>query len=103
MTVFHFWNVITAKVADFPMSDTTVVSETLRLHDKDTGSADVQIANLTERIKQLSSHLEAHTKDHSTRRGLLRLVSQRRKLLDYLKANESDRYQRALKELGLRR
>jgi small subunit ribosomal protein S15 len=76
---------------------------TFQLHEKDTGSADVQIALLTERINYLTKHLNAHSKDHSTRRGLLKMVARRRKLLDYLKATAEERYQNSIKTLGLRR
>lgn len=75
----------------------------MKLHDKDTGSADVQIALLTKRINELTEHLKAHVKDHSSRRGLLKLVAQRRRLLDYLKGTASDRYQAVLDKLGLRK
>jgi len=77
--------------------------ETLRLHEKDTGSADVQIALLTKRITELTEHLKVNSKDHSSRRGLLKLVARRRRLLDYLKRTAADRYQAALQELGIRR
>jgi small subunit ribosomal protein S15 len=76
---------------------------TFQLHGTDTGSADVQVALLTERINHLTQHLSGHSKDHSTRRGLLKLVARRRKLLDYLKLTAEDRYQKAIKTLGLRR
>ncbi|MDD5201413.1 MAG: 30S ribosomal protein S15 [Terrimicrobiaceae bacterium] len=76
---------------------------TLRLHEKDTGSADVQIALLTRRITELTEHLKIHAKDHSSRRGLLKLVAQRRSLLDYLKRTASDRYQTILEKLELRK
>ena len=69
----------------------------------DTGSCEVQVALLTERVKQLTSHLQANAKDHSSRRGLLLLVSQRRALLDYLKRKNEDRYQALIGRLGLRR
>ena len=69
----------------------------------DTGSSDVQIARLTERINHLTDHLSTHKKDFSSRRGLLRLVARRRKLLDYLKATEEDRYKKLLEALKLRR
>lgn len=75
----------------------------LQMHDKDTGSADVQIAILTSRITQLTDHLKQHAKDHSSRRGLLMLVARRRKLLDYLKRESSERYQSALEKLNLRK
>jgi small subunit ribosomal protein S15 len=77
--------------------------ESLRLHEKDTGSADVQIALLTKRINELTEHLKGHAKDHSSRRGLLKLVAQRRSLLDYLKDTASDRYQSVVDKLGLRK
>ncbi len=74
-----------------------------RLHERDTGSADVQIALLTERINQLTEHLQTNKKDHSSRRGLLIMVGQRRKLLDYLHNTDVSRYQTITKKLKLRR
>jgi len=74
-----------------------------RLHDSDSGSPEVQIALLTERINYLTDHFKTHKKDHHSRRGLLKLVGRRRRLLDYLKANRMDRYRAILKELGLRK
>ena len=71
--------------------------------DGDTGSPEVQIAILTERITNLTDHLKTHKKDHHSRRGLLMMVGQRRRLLDYLKSNKSDRYDELIKRLGLRR
>ena len=86
------------------MSDTTASPATaFKLHEKDTRSSDVQVALLTQRINELSGHLAVHQKDHSTRRGLLRMVARRRKLLDYLKLTAEDRYQKLLKSLSLRR
>lgn len=85
------------------MSATTADTKAFQLHDKDTGSADVQVAILTERINHLTQHLSAHSKDHSTRRGLLKMVARRRKLLDYLKLTAEDRYTKLLKSLSLRR
>ena len=84
---------------------TEVVTETknFQLHEKDTGSADIQVAQLTSRINHLTEHLSAHKKDFSTRRGLLKLVARRRKLLDYLKRKNVGRYQNVLKGLKLRR
>ncbi len=84
------------------MADTLEV-QALRIHDKDTGSADVQIALLTHRINQLTDHLKSHVKDHSSRRGLLMQVARRRKLLDYLKRTSADRYKQAIEKLNLRR
>lgn len=74
-----------------------------RHHDKDTGSPEVQVALLTERIKQLGDHFKTHVKDHHSRRGLLMLVSQRRRLLDYLRESDVARYRTLINELGLRR
>ncbi len=75
----------------------------LRLHDKDTGSADVQIALLTKRIASLTEHLKLNSKDHSSRRGLLMLVAQRRSLLDYLKRTAAPRYSALIEKLDLRK
>ena len=85
------------------MSETAEKVKELQLHENDTGSADVQIVRLTERIVQLTDHMSANKKDVSSRRGLLRLVARRRKLLDYLARTEPDRYQGIIKSLGLRR
>ncbi len=74
-----------------------------RLHDKDSGSPEVQIALLTEKIKYLTEHFKIHKTDHHSRRGLLRMVGQRRRLLDYLKSTKIDRYRAIVKELGLRK
>jgi small subunit ribosomal protein S15 len=74
-----------------------------RLHDTDTGSPEVQIALLTSRINGLTDHFKAHVKDHHSRRGLLKMVSQRRKMLDYLKRTDSDNYRKLIEQLGLRK
>ncbi|MGQ9571639.1 MAG: 30S ribosomal protein S15 [Dehalococcoidia bacterium] len=74
-----------------------------RLHPSDSGSSDVQIALLTERIKQLTEHLKVHRKDHHSRRGLLKLVGQRRRLLRYLSKTDVERYRKLIASLGLRR
>ena len=74
-----------------------------RMHDEDTGSPEVQVALLTERINQLTGHLKGHTKDFSSRRGLLKLVGQRRRLLDYLKDTDLEGYKKIVEELGLRK
>ena len=84
------------------MTDTQDL-QALRMHDKDTGSADVQAALLTHRINQLTEHLKAHVKDHSSRRGLLQMVARRRKLLDYLKRTAVGRYKTAIEKLSLRK
>jgi small subunit ribosomal protein S15 len=77
--------------------------ETFRVHDRDTGSADVQIALLTQRINHLTEHLQQNNKDHSSRRGLLQMVGQRRRLLDYLNKTDSKRYVAVTKKLKLRK
>jgi small subunit ribosomal protein S15 len=77
--------------------------ERFRAHDTDTGSPEVQIAILSERIGELTEHFKTHKKDHASRRGLLMLVSKRRRLLDYLKAHDSDRYRTVIGKLGLRK
>lgn len=74
-----------------------------RLHDTDTGSPEVQIALLTERISHLTGHLQSHKKDYHSQRGLLKLVGQRRRLLDYLKKTDIESYRQLIAELGLRR
>ena len=74
-----------------------------RTHDSDTGSPEVQIAILSERIGELTEHFKEHKKDHGSRRGLLMLVSKRRRLLDYLKLYDSERYKTVVHKLGLRK
>ena len=74
-----------------------------RTHDSDTGSPEVQVALLSERINYLTDHFKTHVKDHHSRRGLLQLVQQRRKLLDYLKRKDLDRYAELIKKLGIRK
>lgn len=73
-----------------------------RIHEKDTGSASVQVALLSERIEELSEHLKIHKKDSHSRRGLLKMVSKRRKLLEYLKENDTKSYAKVIKDLGLK-
>lgn len=79
------------------------IIETHKKHDNDTGSPEVQIALITARIEYLTEHFKTHKKDHHSRRGLLKLVGKRRRLLDYLKKNEIDRYRDIIQRLGLRR
>lgn len=74
-----------------------------RINDKDTGSAEVQISLLTERIRQLTEHFKAHPKDHSSRRGLFKLVGQRRRFLNYLSREDVQRYNALIVRLGLRK
>ncbi len=79
------------------------IIEEFKIHPTDTGSAEVQIALLTERINYLTEHFKVHVKDHHSRRGLLKLVSQRRHLLDYLKKKEFERYRKIIQRLGIRK
>jgi small subunit ribosomal protein S15 len=74
-----------------------------RAHESDTGSPEVQIAILSERIGQLTEHFKTHAKDHASRRGLLMLVSKRRRLLDYLKQHDTERYKDVIQKLGIRK
>ena len=79
-----------------------IISE-FRQHDKDTGSPEVQVAILTKRIEMLTEHFKVHGKDHASRRGLLKLLNQRRRLLNYLKVHNFERYRAVLDKLGLRK
>lgn len=79
------------------------VIEDHRRKESDTGSPEVQVALLTSRINELSAHFKTHVKDHHSRRGLLKIVSQRRRLLDYLKRQDAERYAALIARLGLRR
>ena len=81
----------------------TEIIEEYRRDDSDTGSPEVQVALLSARIAELTEHFNEHKKDHHSRQGLLRMVNRRRKLLDYLKSKDSDRYRKLIKSLGLRR
>lgn len=85
------------------MTPRSELIEQYQTHEKDTGSPEVQIAILTERINHLTEHLRAHAKDHHSRRGLLVMVGQRRRLLNYLKKNQLKRYRTLIERLGLRR
>ena len=79
------------------------VISTYRAHEHDTGSPEVQVALLSERINYLTEHFKTHVKDHHSRRGLLKLVQQRRRLLNYLKDKHADRYGEIIKKLGIRK
>lgn len=79
------------------------IKQEFRTHEADTGSVEVQVALISQRIKELTGHLQAHHKDHSSRRGLIIMVSKRRKLLDYLRSRDEARYQSLIQRLGLRR
>ena len=82
---------------------TKEIVEQFRLHDKDSGSPEVQIALLTERINYLTEHFKTHKKDHHSRQGLLKMVSLRRSLLDYLKRYDVERYRKLIERLGIRK
>ncbi len=81
----------------------TDVIHRFRTHESDTGSPEVQIAILSERIGELTEHFKAHKKDHASRRGLLMMVSRRRRLLDYLKEYDTERYKSVIQKLGIRK
>ena len=85
------------------MQPKSEVIEQYKTHEKDTGSPEVQVAILTERINHLTEHLRTHQKDHHSRRGLLQMVGQRRRLLNYLKKNQLKRYRTLIERLGIRR
>ena len=81
----------------------TEVIDSYKTHDGDTGSPEVQVALLSERISYLTEHFKTHVKDHHSRRGLLKLVGQRRRLLDYLKRKDAERYAELIRRLGIRK
>jgi len=85
------------------MPDKAATIATYRVHETDTGSPEVQVAVLSERIAHLTEHLKVHKHDHHTRRGLMKLIGRRRRLLDYLRANDVERYRELIGKLGLRR
>ena len=85
------------------MPDKTATIAEYRLHDSDTGSPEVQIAIFTERINHLTEHLRTHKGDHHTRRGLMMLIGKRRRLLDYTRDNDVERYRSLIARLGIRR
>ena len=92
---------------EFALAQTSEVKEKIiseyRTHETDTGSPEVQVAILTSRITELTEHFKTHTKDHHSRRGLLKLVGRRRRLLDYLKGKDVERYRSTIERLGLRK
>jgi small subunit ribosomal protein S15 len=85
------------------MPEKTATIAEYRLHETDTGSSEVQIALLTERISHLTEHLKIHKGDHHTRRGLMKLIGRRRRLLDYVRNNDVERYRSIIGRLGIRR
>jgi small subunit ribosomal protein S15 len=86
-----------------PVEEKRAIIEKYRIHEQDTGSPEVQIAILTERINGLTEHLKEHKKDHHSRRGLLKMVGQRRNLLNYLRDKDIERYRAIVEKLGLRK
>ena len=97
-----FWAVRGGTIV-FSKERKTEVISSYKTHEGDTGSPEVQVALLSERISYLTEHFKSHAKDHHSRRGLLKLVGQRRSLLDYLKRKDSDRYADLIKRLGIRK
>ncbi len=93
----------TRKAQNLDQSERSVVIEEYRTHEGDSGSSEVQIALLTARITELTEHLREHKHDHSSRRGLLKLVGQRRRLLNYLNGEDVNRYREIIGKLGLRK
>ena len=91
-----------SKVAQTKEVKDKIIEES-RLHDQDTGSPEVQVALLTHRINELTEHFKVHKKDHHSRRGLLKLVGRRRRLLDYLKTQDFERYRTTIERLGIRK
>jgi len=92
---------------EFALAQTTEIKSRIvteyRVHETDSGSPEVQVALLTNRISELTDHFKTHTKDHHSRRGLLKLVGRRRRLLDYLKGKDLERYRTTIERLGLRK
>ncbi len=86
-----------------PTVNKTEIIGQYKVHDQDTGSPEVQIALLSNRISYLTDHFKTHAKDHHSRRGLLKIVGQRRRLLDYLKSVDVDRYRAVIEKLGIRK
>ena len=85
-----------------PEAKTAIMAE-FKLHESDTGSPEVQVALLTQRIKDITEHLKIHKKDYHTRRGLLKMIGRRKRLLDYVTKKDVERYRRLIKALGLRK
>ncbi|MEA3361414.1 MAG: 30S ribosomal protein S15 [Thermodesulfobacteriota bacterium] len=84
-------------------TDKSEIIDKFKIHEKDTGSSNVQVALLTKRINDLTDHFKLHPKDHHSRRGLLKMVGQRRHLLNYVKRNDANKYLALIKDLGLRK
>ena len=98
-----FWTVRGGTAVALSKDRKTGIIGTYKTHDSDTGSPEVQVALLSERINYLTEHFKIHAKDHHSRRGLLKLVGQRRRLLDYLKSKDSERYAELIRRLGIRK
>jgi small subunit ribosomal protein S15 len=105
ISVYGCQNAVFVYISAFVMAESnqTVNLKEFQLHEKDTGSADVQVALLTRRIEHLTEHLKTNRKDHSSRRGLLKMVAHRRSLLDYLSKTKADRYKKLIDKLNLRK
>ena len=86
-----------------PNATKASIKQEYALHERDTGSVEIQVALLSQRIKSLTEHLQGHAKDHGSRRGLIMMVSKRRRLLDYLAGEDEGRYRKLIERLGLRR
>jgi small subunit ribosomal protein S15 len=97
------WAVRGGRIVALNKDKKTALIGSYRTHESDTGSPEVQVALLSERITYLTEHFKTHAKDHHSRRGLLKLVGQRRRLLDYLKSKDSERYAELISRLGLRK
>ena len=103
MTPLRVWAVRGGTRVAFSKDRKTQVIGTYKTHDGDTGSPEVQVALLSERINYLTEHFKTHAKDHHSRRGLLKLVGQRRRLLDYVKGKNTGRYAELIRRLGIRK
>jgi small subunit ribosomal protein S15 len=100
---FAFCEILLEDALPLTRDRKTGIVETYRTHDTDTGSPEVQVAILSEKINYLTDHFKIHAKDHHSRRGLLRMVGKRRRLLDYLKSKNVDRYRTVIEKLGIRK
>jgi small subunit ribosomal protein S15 len=100
---FIFWKISPEDALSLTRERKTAIVDTYRTHETDTGSPEVQIAILSEKINYLTDHFKVHAKDHHSRRGLLRMVGKRRRLLDYLKSTDVNRYRVVIEKLGIRK
>jgi small subunit ribosomal protein S15 len=100
---FHIYKVCSEDAVSLTVEKKTEIVDAYRVHPTDTGSPEVQIAILSEKITYLTEHFKTHAKDHHSRRGLLRMVGKRRRLLDYLKEKDVERYKAVINRLGIRK